>query len=214
MTPRYFFKHAVLGLMALIMVSSGLSGCGGDDDDDINGGSTLSGDLRLGAMSDSQRETFCRRVTEPGTVCEQASNPDQTPAETKTPLQVCLDSFTMLPDCTVAKYEACLNEAKKDACGAAATSACQELTICQGRTSLGCSDLAEFMPDANPEDRIAAGQLLCAAEMASGIGAIVWAVRRHSDGCEAISVFEYCDGYTYMFSHTQWIAGCMPPYCY
>lgn len=32
MTLRYFFKHAVLGLMALTMVSAVLSGCGGDDD--------------------------------------------------------------------------------------------------------------------------------------------------------------------------------------
>ncbi len=38
MTPRYFFKHAVLGLMALTMVSAALSSCGGDDDH-TNGGS-------------------------------------------------------------------------------------------------------------------------------------------------------------------------------
>ncbi len=114
------------------------------------------------------------------------------PAET-TPLQACLDSFTMLPDCTVAKYEACLNEAKKDACGAAATSACQELMTCPGmglRTGLGMSE--------------AAAGILCSVELGTtfGIAALVWDMRMLIDEsfyCTPAHV--YCIEYSMVCDH-------------
>lgn len=198
MTTLYFLKQAARGLMALTIVSVALPGCGGDND--TNTGSTLSADLRLGAMSNGQRETFCRWVTEPSTVCEQASNPDQTPAKTKTPLQVCLDSFTMLPDCIVAQYQACLDEAKKDACGAAAASACQELMTCPGmrlRTGVGMS-------------ADAAGAV-CATEIGFGIGAIVWEIRRSRDDWHHGDMFNYCIDYSRVCDHWNWQEGCI---CY
>ena len=59
--------------------------------------------------------------------------------------------------------------------------------------------------------------VLCAAEIATGVGAIVWEVRRKMVGYISGNVAEYCQNYSMYCPHYAWQKGCFcskfPSYC-
>ncbi len=170
----------------------------------------------LSELTAAQRKTFCGRVSDPGAVCEATS---QGTRSDKTPVQSCLDSVASLPNCSVAQYQKCMEEAKRDPCGAAATPACQELSTCRGDINAGdaCPPGPSESGSASEALKVIT-QAACVGEIATGIGAIVWAIRYSKDGCsdnyyralpKGIRLLQYCYDYSMEFDHYKWVKGCM-----
>jgi len=195
-------KRALRRLMTLGVALAVLSGCGEGD-----GG--LAASLRLSEMSESEEQTFCQWATEDTVCAETAGNPDdETEAgftapsseSGETPVEICLDSLDVLPDCTVGEYEPCLDEAKRDPCGAADASDCQALASCPQRPPSGRGAMSRD-----------AAALACGLEIGTGIGALVWEMRRRIDDfwyCGG-DVVSYCIEYSMACDHWSWEEYCV-----
>ncbi len=119
------------GVIALTMAAGAMVGamlsCNGDGASGTDWGIPTT--LVLSEITAPQRETFCGRVSDPAAVCEATG---QGTGSGTTPVQACLDTFTSLPNCAVAQYQRCVEEQKKDPCGAAQPEACPEVATCPG----------------------------------------------------------------------------------
>ena len=168
----------------------------------------LAATLRLSELTSGQIDAFCAWQSASAATCAtDAGMPTDAGVSGMTALDACRETFPALPDCTVGAYQACHEEALRDPCGAAFSTACQALGTCstQGRVS----------PSNGGWGKDGRADIVCAVEMVTGVGAIVWAVRRAEDEYHAKTtppggeVLLYCHDYSVVCDHYNWEKRCI-----
>ena len=183
--------------------------CGSTTTTEVSG---LPATLRLSELTAAQRETFCAWAVDPRAACV-AAIPADAGAATATPVETCLAQFKMFSDCTVADYQACHDEALRDPCGAATTAACAALASCPASG-----------PPTNESMSDGVAMEVCGLEMITGVGAMVWEVRRTADAawtenCWSVAQTQCCCiTYSTQLDHYAWekdaICRVTPTYCH
>ena len=195
-----------------LMVAAALAGAAGcsSSSDPTPTESGLARDLKLSAMTGSQREAFCDQMIQSSASCAQsydAGVPVGDAGASKTPRQACLESFSRLPDCTAAMYDACRQQLASGACTAEATSPCAAIASCTSQSAPS----NETMTQALAYD-------LCEAEFyfTLGIMAAVYDNYRYLDGVtnnvggvQVNYAFSYCMDYRLKCNAWPWQKGCL-----
>ena len=201
--PMFVRRHPCWWMVAAVL--AGAAGCSSSTTPE-GGNVGLAPDLKLRAMTESQRKAFCDLAASPNATCSESSDA----GAGRDPAQDCLSYFSMLPDCTVATFDACLQEAATGDCASTAGPACAALASCP--------------PQSAPSNGVMTYEKAydtCDAELAwftLGIGNAVWKSRMNKDGAKNYaadgttyvgSVKTYCVDYSMFCDHYSWQQGCL-----